>query len=89
MQIPFISDVRLVTFFQMDGERALNFDAEKRRPYLFNSAPFSNKNSAQQGYLTSEPYSISKEIGVEPNVFLLADYGFDTYQPPLKRWKAQ
>jgi NitT/TauT family transport system substrate-binding protein len=66
-------------------EREHNFDAEKRRPYLFNSAPFlANKNSAQQGYLTSEPYSISKEIGVEPNVFLLADHGFDTYSTTIE-----
>jgi NitT/TauT family transport system substrate-binding protein len=73
----YISDMGLVTFFRW-MEKEHNFDAEKRRPYLFNSAPFlADENSAQQGYLTSEPYSIKKEIGVEPNVFLLADYGFD------------
>tara|TARA_Y100000992_G_scaffold143764_1_gene95470 strand:- start:336 stop:1298 length:963 start_codon:yes stop_codon:yes gene_type:complete len=80
----YISDMGLVTFFRW-MEREHNFDAEKRRPYLFNSAPFlANKNSAQQGYLTSEPYSISKEIGVEPNVFLLADHGFDTYSTTIE-----
>ena len=80
----FISDMGLVTFFKW-MEKEHYFDAEKRRPYLFNSAPFlANKNSAQQGYLTSEPYSIKKEIGVEPNVFLLANYGFDTYSTTIE-----
>ena len=80
----YISDMGLVTFFRW-MEKEHNFDAEKRRPYLFNSAPFlADENSAQQGYLTSEPYSIKKEIGVEPNVFLLADYGFDTYSTTIE-----
>ena len=34
--------------------------------------------SAQQGYLTSEPYAIEKEGGFKPKLFLLADAGFDT-----------
>ncbi len=80
----YISDMGLVTFFKwMEMEH--DFDAKKRRPYLFNSAPFlANKNSSQQGYLTSEPYSIKKEIGVEPNIFLLADHGFDTYSTTIE-----
>ena len=32
-----------------------------------------------QGYVTSEPYSIEKQAGFKPVVFLLADYGFDSY----------
>ena len=60
----FISDMGLVTFFRW-MEKEHGFNGEKRRPYLFNSAPFlANKNSAQQGYLTSEPFSIKKEMGV-------------------------
>jgi NitT/TauT family transport system substrate-binding protein len=56
------------------------FRDEQRKPYTFNSAPFlSDPKSGQQGYVTSEPYSIQLEAGFEPNVFLLADYGFDTY----------
>lgn len=80
----FISDMGLVTFFRW-MEKEHGFKGEKRRPYLFNSAPFlANKNSAQQGYLTSEPFSIKKEMGVEPNVFLLANYGFDTYSTTIE-----
>lgn len=56
------------------------FRDEQRKPYTYNSAPFlSDLKSGQQGYVTSEPYSIQTEAGFEPNVFLLADNGFDTY----------
>ena len=34
--------------------------------------------SAQQGYITSEPYAIETEGGFKPKLFLLADAGFDT-----------
>jgi len=53
-------------------------DAQKR-PYSFSVQPFlANKNVAQQGYATSEPYSIEKG-GVTPKIFLLADYGYPPY----------
>lgn len=59
---------------------AYGFSAEKRQPYTFNPAPFiANKRSGQQGYVTSEPYAVEKEGGFKPVVYLLADYGFDTY----------
>ncbi len=52
---------------------------EQIKPYTFNPAPFlADKNSSQQGYATSEPYSIEK-AGVKPVVHLLADNGFETY----------
>ena len=60
--------------------KSIGFRDEQRKPYTYNSAPFlADKKSAQQGYVTSEPYSIVKEGGFEPNIFLLADYGFETY----------
>ena len=50
-----------------------------KRPYSFSVQPFlADKNIAQQGYATSEPYSIEKG-GVKPKVFLLADYGYPPY----------
>jgi NitT/TauT family transport system substrate-binding protein len=56
------------------------FRDEQRKPYTYNSAPFlADKKSGQQGYVTSEPFAIQTEAGFEPNVFLLADYGFETY----------
>jgi len=53
-------------------------DAQKR-PYAFSVQQFLvDKNVAQQGYVTSEPYSIEKG-GVKPAVFLLADQGYPPY----------
>jgi NitT/TauT family transport system substrate-binding protein len=55
------------------------FKDEQIKPYNFSPAPFlADKESAQQGYLTSEPYAIEQEGGFVPKVFLLADAGFDT-----------
>jgi len=59
---------------------AYGFKDENIRPYNFNSAPFmKNKDSIQQGYLTAEPYEIERQGGFKPNIFLLSDYGYDTY----------
>ncbi|MFX5328451.1 ABC transporter substrate-binding protein, partial [Acinetobacter baumannii] len=56
------------------------FDERKVRPYTFNSQPFlANKQSAMQGYVTSEPFAIEKVTGKKPGVTLLADYGFNAY----------
>lgn len=61
------------------------FDEESTKPYTFNPAPFiADETAVQQGYLTSEPYAIEKEAGFTPNVFLLADYGFDTYSTTIE-----
>ena len=52
---------------------------EQKRPYAFSVQPFLvDKNLVQQGYATSEPYSIEK-AGVKPVVFLLADEGYPPY----------
>ncbi len=70
-------------FLWMIGE--FGFDAAKRVPYTFNPAPFiANKKSIQQGYVTSEPFAVEKEGGFKPNLFLLADYGFDTYATTIE-----
>lgn len=49
------------------------------RPYTFNIQPFvADKNTVQQGYLTSEPFAVQK-AGVKANTFLLADHGWPSY----------
>ncbi|HYF23096.1 MAG TPA: ABC transporter substrate-binding protein [Caulobacteraceae bacterium] len=54
-------------------------DAQVRK-YAFNPAPFlADKRAVQQGYLTSEPYTIETEAGIKPAVFLLADEGYPSY----------
>jgi len=56
------------------------FDEAKVKPYTFNPQPFlTDKRSAMQGYVTSEPYAIEKFGGFKPKMFLLADHGFDPY----------
>lgn len=53
------------------------FRDEQFRPYNFSPAPFlADKQSAQQGLITAEPYEIKKQTGVEPKIFLLADSGY-------------
>jgi NitT/TauT family transport system substrate-binding protein len=54
---------------------------DQLRPYTFNMAPFlADKNVVQQGFLSSEPFSISQAIGRMPSVLLIADAGFSSYQ---------
>lgn len=49
------------------------------RPYTFNIQPFmADKNTAQQGYLTSEPFSI-QQAGGNPTVLLFSDHGYPAY----------
>ncbi|WP_312361272.1 ABC transporter substrate-binding protein [Agrobacterium sp.] len=56
------------------------FRDEQYRPYNFSPAPFiADKNSAQQGLITAEPYEIKKQTGIEPKIFLLADSGYKPY----------
>lgn len=56
------------------------FAAEKRVPYTYNPAPFlADADSAQQGYITSEPFAIEREGGFAPDIWVLADEGFSTY----------
>jgi NitT/TauT family transport system substrate-binding protein len=58
---------------------AWHFKAANRVPYTFSSVPFiADENSAQQGYVTSEPYAVEKVSKLAPDVWLLADYGWDT-----------
>ena len=56
------------------------FSDDQVRPYSSSTATFlANKAAVQQGYATSEPYTIEKEAGVKPQVFLLADEGYPGY----------
>jgi len=55
------------------------------RPYTFNPAPFiADPEAIQQGYVTSEPFAVEREGGFEPQIFLLADHGYDTYSTTIE-----
>jgi NitT/TauT family transport system substrate-binding protein len=59
------------------------FTDDQKRPYGFSVQPFLvDRNLAQQGFATSEPFSIEKG-GVTPVVFLLADLGYPPYSESL------
>ena len=50
------------------------------RSYTFDNAPFIlDHHVVQEGYLTSEPYTIEKTGKFTPKVFLLADQGYPSY----------
>ncbi len=50
------------------------------RKYTFNSGPFiANPSAVQEGYVSSEPYTVEKQAGFKPEVFLLADNGYPGY----------
>src|SRR4029450_12554635 len=50
------------------------------KPYTFNPQPFIvNKESAMQGYVTSEPHAVEKAESFKPGVILLADHGFTPF----------
>jgi NitT/TauT family transport system substrate-binding protein len=56
------------------------FRPEQTKPYTFNPQPFlADKRTAMQGYVTSEPFAIEQQGKFKPKIFLLADYGFDSY----------
>lgn len=58
---------------------SFGFTDAQKRPYGFSVQPFlADKRLSQQGFATSEPYSIEKG-GVKPVVFLLADEGYPSY----------
>jgi NitT/TauT family transport system substrate-binding protein len=75
----FISSEGRATYFQwMKSE--FGFRDEQVKPYTFNPQPFlSDKRSAMQGYVTSEPYAVEHVGGFKPKIFLLADEGFNAY----------
>ena len=69
-----------VTAFWVWLKSKYGFTDDQIRKYTFNSAPFlADKRVAQQGYVTSEPYTLEKEAGLKAKVFLLADNGYPSY----------
>jgi len=60
----------------------------QKRPYGFSVQPFlADPNLSQQGFATSEPFSIEK-AGVTPVVFLLSDLGYPPYSEVLVATRA-
>jgi NitT/TauT family transport system substrate-binding protein len=75
----FVSKEGITSYFQW-LKSEYGFSEAKVKPYTFNPQPFlADRQSAMQGYVTSEPFAIEKSAGFKPGIILLADYGFNTY----------
>lgn len=61
------------------------FRDEQKRPYTGSLAPFLlDPLSAQQGYVTSEPFRIRQEAGFDPVILPLSDYGYTPYTETIE-----
>ncbi len=75
----FVSKEGIASYFQW-MKTEYGFSEAKVKPYTFNPQPFlADKQSAMQGYVTSEPFAVEKQAKFKPTVLLLADYGFNAY----------
>lgn len=74
-----ISDSAVSTFWVWLKAKYGFTDAQVRK-YTHNNAVFlADPKAIQEGYVTSEPYTLKKEGHIEPKVFLLADAGYPGY----------
>jgi len=75
----FVSPEGMTSYYQW-LKADFGFKDDRVKPYTFNPQPFlADKNSAMQGYVTSEPFAIEREGKFKPKIFLLADQGFSAY----------
>lgn len=74
----FIGDASVGTFWQW-LKATQGYGDRQIRKYTYSLAPWMvNKTAAQQGYITSEPFT-AQQAGAQPTVFLLADNGYRGY----------
>jgi NitT/TauT family transport system substrate-binding protein len=75
----FVSKEGMTSYYQW-LKSEYGFSEKNVRPYTFNAQPFiASRQSAMQGYVTSEPYAVEKSASFKPGVILLADFGWNTY----------
>lgn len=75
----FVSKEGVSSYFQW-LKSEYGFSEARIKPYTFNAQPFlADRQSAMQGYVTSEPYAVEKAAKFKPGIILLADYGFNAY----------
>ncbi|HEX4198241.1 MAG TPA: ABC transporter substrate-binding protein [Caulobacteraceae bacterium] len=68
-----------ITAFWVWLKAKYGFTDAQIRPYTTSAVFLTNPSVIEEGYLTSEPYTIEKASGVRPAVFLLADEGYPGY----------
>ncbi|MEF2071970.1 ABC transporter substrate-binding protein [Consotaella aegiceratis] len=81
----FMGKEGFITYFAWMKANYEGFSDEQFKPYQFNPTPFiADPQSAQQGYLTSEPYEVERQAGWTPKVFLIADQGYSPYSTTIE-----
>ncbi len=81
----FMGKEGFTTYFSWMKANYQGFSDAQFKPYQFNPGPFlADKQSVQQGYVTSEPFEIEKQAGFAPTIFLLADQGYSTYSTTIE-----
>jgi NitT/TauT family transport system substrate-binding protein len=74
-----IADASIAAFWPWLRAR-YGFSDSQIRKYTFNLAPFLiDPKAIQEGYLTSEPYTVETTAHFTPQIFLLADNGYPGY----------
>lgn len=74
----FLSDTAIAAFWPWLKAR-FGFENSQIRKYTYSLAPWLvNKETVQEGYLSSEPFSAVSE-GITPKTFLFADAGYPGY----------
>ena len=77
---PILISAATMTAFWPWLRRKFGFTDSQIRRYTYNLAPFIlDPNAIQEGYLTSEPFTVEQKTGWKPKVFLLSDYGYPGY----------
>lgn len=78
-----ISDGGVLTFWAWMIS-AYGMKPEQREVYTYNAAPLiANATWGMQGYLSSEPFFVEKETGWKPDVWLIADAGYNAYSTTI------
>lgn len=83
-----VSSLSYATSYQWMMHR-YGFTPEQRLVYTYNLGTFLNdEDTAVQGYVTSDPLVIERQAGWKPEVFLLADSGYDPYSTTIETMAA-
>jgi NitT/TauT family transport system substrate-binding protein len=77
---PILISAATMTAFWPWLKAKFGFQDSQIRKYTYNLAPFIvDPNAIQEGYLTSEPYTVEQQAKWKPKIFLLSDYGYPGY----------
>jgi NitT/TauT family transport system substrate-binding protein len=77
---PILISAATMTAFWPWLKAKFGFQDNQIRKYTYNLAPFIlDPNAIQEGYLTSEPFTVESQAHWKPKIFLLSDFGYPGY----------